>query len=309
MNPNEIKIDAIGGSGRHLLRIEGTVLVYENRLWTGQTEHLVPVELLALERSRAFDGRFLIAALLCLVFGLLGGVLLNRYLGFVSLGFFYFLIVFLRRCSTIELLYCTNSTTSDEKTIWNTLVVFWEPRHKRKEVEGFLDNINKSLELIDEYNIRPARWTFTVPAFSMFRVALAQCSVLFFLFLYIGGHLKKPVLLLFSLAPLVWYLYRRLRELKQPRLFRLGLTHYRKKQWNEAINVLDKFLQATPHHAPSIFLLVNCYVRVENFNQAIGLLEQLPDEFSEVRQTMQNDLWECKRIWQRRHPQDSLGTH
>jgi tetratricopeptide (TPR) repeat protein len=113
--------------------------------------------------------------------------------------------------------------------------------------------------------------------------------------------LQKPFLLLLALIPMALYIWNNVIKLRQhPKEFRQALASYQRKDWETAIEHLKKLLEYSPEYIPAMFMLAETYVRAEQFDKAISITAQIPEEYLDERNSLHLKIWKFKRVHLRR---------
>jgi len=111
---------------------------------------------------------------------------------------------------------------------------------------------------------------------------------------------RKLSLTYLILLPIVWFLYHKIKFKRQPEEYRKALKSCYIKEWDEAINFLKNLQRRLPEYLPAYTLLANVYTRANRFDEALEVASQLPDEYIDVAQDIQTNVWLFKRIYERR---------
>ena len=103
------------------------------------------------------------------------------------------------------------------------------------------------------------------------------------------------------LIPLGWFIYNKILAIRKvPKLLRQALKHYSKEEWEKAIDLLEILKEQFPGYLPSYTWLTWIYTRMQRYDEAMKIVSQLPDQYSDLANNITLDVWRYKRINQRR---------
>ena len=304
MEPIRLPIRQVSHAGRTDLSLEGTVLVMCERRGGMQAEVQIPVELITIwERSR-FKGTRLIWASLALLVPSIAGVwlvgmggLFAPILGLLLMlggcaAFAVFLILFFFRAPTV----CLVVAPSEQ------MIEFWRDRKNSEAVDNLLEHIDARQKLVEE--------TFANPVKSPIAMVDEPSLVRRFLvFLYLSLLptivTENTQLLLLSIVPVIWFIYRQSQYRRLPTEYRKAFRSYMKRDWNGAVESLTGLLQGYPDYIAGYALLAHVYTRWGRFDEALRVVSQLSGDWSELAQDMQTEIWRFKRMAERREEPSS----
>jgi hypothetical protein len=265
MSSTELPIKRIGGSGRANLKLEGTVLIYNEKHWCYETTLLIPVETIETSECSRFYKDLVILAIVVPVIAIL-------------LGLFMYL-----------------SELRGDDDFGEILIILDDLLNKIKEQQNLVKETQIYLSE-DVYEISDLK---QVP-----RLFLTSC-----LFCIPAVVLEKPSLLFLALIPIALYIWRNVIKLRQhPKKFRQALARYKHKDWKGTIEHLKNLLEHSPEYIPAMFMLAETYVRSEQFNEAINITAQIPEEYLDERNDLHLTIWKFKRIYLRRK-ENNLGDN
>lgn len=313
-NPNSQHTEAlpvrqIGGLRRASLYLDHTVLVFRQRQAGVERTLYIPVELVSISERRRFRGKRLITALLLLasplvVFGTLSLIMAllhvpkdskaNQVIIFampflllVGLLFFcLFLTKFFFRARTFFLTITSPSMSFE----------FWKEKKYADQIDSLIKQIEKSQANLTESTAQPIKSALTfVDQHTIIWKALA------FTWLSLMPALltEIPILLLLVIVPFVWLTYKEVQYIKQPREYKQALKFYLKKDWHGALDALDLLRQRQPDYVPAIVLMANTYIRLNDFDRALQVTSQLPDERLDLSRDLQTRIWDFQRLYER----------
>lgn len=296
------------------LSLEGTILIFHEEKGykrSVQSELQIPLELISVyERSR-LKGSYLIAALLSLLAPMLvGGIsygimsqtigvddssiyagvsavsmLALHLIGFVL--FLIFLIKFLVKRKTVCLVISPEGR----------IIEFWKGHKYSAEVDELLMQIERRKNIIEETLLQPAK---RVIGYFEAQSILPKFLALICFFSLPAVVTRKLSLTCLLLLPVAWFLYRKIELSRQPKEYRKALKSYFNKEWDKAINLLKNLQMRIPEYLPAYILLVKVYIRAGRFDEALEVASGLPNEYIDIAQDIQTDIWLHKRIYERR---------
>ena len=295
------------------LSLEGTILIFHEEKGfkrSIQSELQIPLELMSVyERSR-FKGLYLIISLLsllvpllvCGIFGMifeavgieersiytdvLGLVMLPLLLiGFVL--FWIFLIKFFKKRKTVCLVIDSDGI----------IIEFWMEQKYSAEIDELLIQIEHRKEVVEDTLLQPAK---KVIGYYEVQSILPKFFALIYFFSLPAIIAEKLSLAGLLLIPVAWYIYRQIEFKKQPAEYRKALKSYFNKEWDQAIHLLKNLRAKIPEYLPAYILLVDVYTRAHRFEEALNVASELPDEYIDMVQDIQTNIWFSKRIYERR---------
>ena len=307
-----LRIQKIKPTGNTFLSLEGTILIINESNRFVKSEVQIPVELISIYESQKFRAKFLIIALLSLAIPLLTVVIsygiLFKTLNFDPQGiimemhiflffpllligivlFLIFLIKFSIRRKAVSLVISPN----------NFAIEFWKERKQEKEIDELLNQIEYRKSIIEESMIQPMQKSVGFGERRSMIPQLISSMILFSMPALITDNIK---LLPIALIPLAFFIYKKIFELtKIPKLFRQALKHFFKEEWDNAINLLKTLKEQFPGYIPSYTLLISIYTRTNQYDEAMEIVSELPDQYNDLANNITSDIWRYKRINQRR---------
>jgi tetratricopeptide (TPR) repeat protein len=310
MSSIRIPIKRVGGFGRAHLKLEGTVLIFNEKHWCYETTLLIPIETIETsELSRFYKDLVILAIAVPIIaitiglFGyffalrsedelegiliiLFGTVLLVTILFEIGL-LFGFIMNFLFTKKTICL--TTNNNAVE--------IEFWKKRKTAKRIDDLLCQIKEQQALVKGNQVHQFEDVFEISDINQIpSLFLKSCF-----FCVPAVIIEKPFLLFLAIIPTVLYIWNNVIQLRRhPKQFRSALKSYRRKDWQKAIEHLKNLLEYSPEYIPAIFMLAETYVRDEQFDKAISLTSQIPEEYLDERNTLHTQIWKFKRVHLRR---------
>jgi hypothetical protein len=305
-----LPIKRIGGCGRAHLKLEGSVLIFNEKHWCYETTLLIPIETVEIsECSRFYRDLAILAVvvpIIAIIFSfvmylyalrhdndlsgtltiLLGTMLLVIIL--LEIGLLFGLLMnFLFTKKTI----CLSTGNSGVK------IEFWRQRKIVERIDDLLRQIKEQQALVKETQTHHSEDIYEISDVNQIR-RLIPISCLFCLPAVI---LQQPSLLLIAMIPTALYIWRNIIKLRQhPKEFRQAFASYKCKDWQGAIEHLKILLEYSPEYIPAMFMLAETYVRAEQFDKAINITAQIPEEYLDERNTLHLHIWKFKRIHLRR---------
>ncbi len=308
MEPIRLPIRQVSHTARTDLSLEGTVLVMCERQGGMQAEVQIPVELISIWERARFKGTRLIWALFVLflslvAMGLLGALFgvtdSNRQLSlFVPVAFVVlmlggclaFCILLLRfffRAPTV----CLVVAPSEQM-----IEFWWEPKDSER-IDTLLEQIEHRQKLVEETFATPVK----SPVASVDEPSLWRKLLAFFYAACIPAVIAGDMrLLMLTVLPIVWFLYRQAQYRRLPTEYRRAFRHYLKRNWAGAVESLQNLLRTYPDYIPAYALLAHVYTRWGRFDDALGVVSQLGEDWAELAQDMQTQIWRFKRMAERR---------
>lgn len=309
-----LTIHQVNGVKNSYLSLEGTILIFHEQKGYRrfiQSELQIPVELISVYEISRFKGSYLIMSLLSLsvpllttailygivfdmmkvdnesIYGDLFAVttLILFLLGLVM--FLVFLIKFIIKRKTVCLVIAPNGIT----------IEFWKESKNSREVDELLNQIDQRKAIVEENLTRPAK---KIVGFVDERSNLPKFIFLTWLFSLPAVITRKLSLTYLILLPIVWLLYKEITFKRQPKEYREALKSYFNKEWEKSIHLLKNLQKRLPTYIPAYILLVSVYTRTHRFDEALEVTSKLPDEYLNVAQDIQKDVWLFKRMFERR---------
>ena len=318
MSSTELPIKRIGGSGRANLKLEGTVLIYNEKHWCYETTLLIPVETIETSECSRFYKDLVILAIVVPVIAILLGLFmyLSELRGDDDFGeiliILFWTILLVTIIFEIGLLFALiMNFLFPKKTICLTTtsnavnIEFWKERKTAKRIDDLLNKIKEQQNLVKETQIYHSEDVYEISDLKQVpRLFLTSC-----LFCIPAVVLEKPSLLFLALIPIALYIWRNVIKLRQhPKKFRQALARYKHKDWKGTIKHLKNLLEHSPEYIPAMFMLAETYVRSEQFNEAINITAQIPEEYLDERNDLHLTIWKFKRIYLRRK-ENNLGDN
>jgi tetratricopeptide (TPR) repeat protein len=317
MSSIRIPIKRVGGFGRAHLKLEGTVLIFNEKHWCYETTLLIPIETIETsELSRFYKDLAILAIAVPIIattiglFGyffalrgedelrgtliiLFGTILLVTILLEIVL-LFGLMMNFLFTKKTI-CLTTTNNTVEIE---------FWKQRKIVEKIDDLIRQIKEQQALLKENQVHQSEDVFEISDINQIpSLFLKSCF-----FCIPALIIEKPLLLLLALIPSALYIWRNVIKLRQhPKEFRQALASYKRKDWERAIKYLKNLLEYSPENIPAMSMLAETYVRAEQFDKAISITAQISEEYLDERNALHLQIWKFKRIHLRRK-EDNLGN-
>jgi hypothetical protein len=297
-----LSIRTVGGL-KVTLEIQGTILVYKRSCRAFDEEAWIPVESVELSKRRKFRGDALIVGLLvmvaCVIWPLalfvtpMQGPLVERLSGIYSstliLGGVVLLLCFIRsfkRHKTICV--CFRDGHSIE---------FWKSGRMARQIEEFESVLRQKQRCVQEHitEMEDVAVTFTLYKSEFIR-SLAMILP-FCLPAVITGDAR---LLLLTILPILWFLYKQIALVRHPRLYKQACRHYRHRRWNQAVENLNDLLSAQPDCTPAHILLVRAHTRLGQYDQALQAVSHFPEEDCGTAEDLYSEIWRFKRLDKRR---------
>lgn len=294
------------------LSLEGTILVFHQEKGyrrSIRSELQIPLELVSVYERFRFRGRYLIVSLLSLLAPLLVGalsygifhgtievddrsiysvVIVIAWLVLILVGFVLFLVFLIRfviKRKTVCLVMAPEGM----------MIEFWKER--KSEVDELLKQIEFRKGFLEKTLDKPAG---KIVGFSEEHSILPRFFSLFYLSSLPALITEKLSLTCLMLLPVAWFLYRKMEFFKQPKEYRRAVRNYFDGEWNKAIDLLRSLRARIPEYLPACLLLVKVYTRANRFDEALEAAAELPDEYVDMAQDIQTDIWLFRRIYERR---------
>jgi len=309
-----LTIHQINGVKNSYLSLEGTILIFHEEKGYRrfiQSDLQIPVELISVYEISRFRGGYLIMSLLSLLVPLLtagilygivfdamkvdnesiyGGLFVVTMLIILLTGFivfWVFLIKFFIKRKTVRLVIAPDGV----------IIEFWKEQKYLTKIDELLSQIAQRKALVEETLLQPAK---KIVGFFEERSMLPKFFFLIYLFSLPAVITRKLSLTYLILLPIVWLLYHKIKFKRQPEEYRKALKSCYNKEWDEAINFLKNLQRRLPEYLPAYTLLANVYTRANRFDEALEVASQLPDEYIDLAQDIQTNVWLFKRIYERR---------
>ena len=310
MEYNSVRIHRIGNSDKSSLTLEGTVLVLEEKNRNIHSETEIPVELISISECRRFEAKRLIIALLCPVVSLiLGGFLAvfpTKILGFSVdstcahvclivmclllllsiVGFCIYLVMFLIRVQTVVFCIAPDGDT----------IEFWKSKKDSQKIDELIEQIKQKQAVVETRFEHPAKNSIYSSIYS----PVLRIIVIFFLFALPALSTERVYLFLLLLLPGIWLVYKGIQYISHPKEYRKAMRFHIRKDWDNAIRSLNHLKKDCPEYLPAYTLLVNTYIHTKRFDDALNVAASLPDEYRDLAQDIQTDVWYFKRLYERR---------
>jgi len=200
--------------------------------------------------------------------------------------FFIYLVKFFIRVKTVTFFIAPNSTK----------IEFWKNKKDAQKIDQLIELIEQrqaTVEIPLEY---PSGNSIYASKYSPVLKFLASL----FMFSVPALMTEDVRLFLLVLLPVVWFAYKGIQYMKLPAEYRKAISFYIQKRWDDAINLLDILRQQSPQYLPAYTLLVGIYLRIKRFDDALSTAASLPDDYCELAQKLQTDIWYFKRLYERR---------
>jgi len=292
------------------LILEGTILIYNEKNWCNETTMLIPIETIEMSECSRFYRDLVILAIVVPVIattiGLFGYFFALRSEDelegtFIILLGTIFLVTILLEIGLLFGLVMnflfTKKTICLETGISGVKIEFWKKRKTAKKIEDLLRQIKEQQALVKETQEHHLEDVCEI-------IDVNQIPSLFLkscLFCIPAVITEKPFLLLLALIPTVLYTWNNVIKLRRhPTQFRSALKSYKRKDWQKAIEHLKNLLESSPKYIPAMFMLAETYVRAEQFDEAISITAQIPEEYLDERNTLHTQIWKFKRVHLRR---------
>ncbi len=292
------------------MKLEGTILIYNEKHWCYETTLLIPIETIEIsERSRFYRDLAILAIavpIIATIFGFfmylfvlrgedeLGGTLTILFwtalvvIILLEIGLLFGLLMnFLFTKKTI----CLTTSNSGVE------IEFWKERKNVKRIDDLLQQIKVQQALIKETQTHHSQDVYEISDSNQIpRLLSISCF-----FCIPAVMLNKPLLLLLVLIPIALYIWRNVIKLRQhPKEFRQAFASYKRKDWQGTIEHLKNLLEYSPEYTPAMFMLAQTYIRSEQFDEAINITAQIPEEYLDERNDLHLYIWKLKRVHLRR---------
>jgi hypothetical protein len=309
MSTEHIKIRRIGESGNAYLKLEGTVLLVNQKNWFSEFKLMIPIESIHISEHARFYKDLLTLVLLIpllpfvvfMFMYLLGEITLNGIQE--NLNVIILVIAIFEFWMLFALVFNFLFT---KKTVRLSIanppidIEFWKKRRDAKRIDFFLNQIKqKQLQFHDDSKNQPVK---------VFEISntnpLGRLFGLWMLFCLPAVILQKYALLCLSLIPIAGYFYSSFKIMKQPNEFRQALKKIRHKKWDKAIELLKHLHEELPEYIPAIYLLIYTYIDAEKFDEALNFVDTVPENYFPDSNAIRLNLWKWKRINIRRIESD-----
>lgn len=315
MESIELPVRLIDDTTRAHLSLEGTVLIFSQCRGREESEVQIPVELLDVSEASRFKASRLIAALLALLVPLLAvglfGVVSGAFdedsepnVGVALASILLVLCGFVAFCILLTSFFFRVKTVRFTVAPSGKAIEFWRSKKDSTTIDELLRQIDERQKLVDELCVAPGKGAIAFadePSLGRQFVAYTFISVI------PAMILRRPVLLLLALAPVVWLLYRITQRRRHPIEFRQALRCYRAKDWDGAAEQLVGLLDRQPEYLPAYFLLLTVFTRSARFDDALDIAARLQADWPQVAQDLQTDIWRIRRMAERRKGQGLCG--
>lgn len=317
MASESLKIRMIGGHGRSYIKLEGTVLILNQKAWFSESKIMIPIESISISEHPRFykDLLILVVIIPLLVLSVLTYMYFQeeidtseiRGMLFPVIGVIVFLefwmlfalvFNFLFTKKTVCLAYFSDNPEVDSEDVVEAdfKIEFWKKRKNAKQIDVFLEQIRqKQREITDNLDNESGNF------FEIRNVSpIGRLIGLWLLFCIPSLLFEKPILLLLSLIPIAWYFYSSFQLMRQPKEFRKALRNLRHKQGDQAIELLLQLHEQEPDYIPAIYLLIDAYISAERFDEAQSFVSEIPDDYFQDVNAVHLNIWKWKRIHMRR---------
>jgi len=296
------------------ISLEGTILIFHEEKGfkrSIQSDLQIPLELISVCERARFRGNHLIASLLSLltpmlITGISYGIIFETFkvndksiysdifvvttlivllIGFVL--FWVFLIKFFIKSKTVCLVIAPDGR----------FIEFWKEHKYSEDIDELLMQIERRKEIVEETLMQPAK---KIVGFCEEHSLLPKFISLFCFFSLPAVITQKLSLTYLLLLPIAWFFYRKIEFTRQPKEYRKALKSYFNKEWDQSINFLKSLRARIPKYLPAYILLVKIYMRLDKFDEALEVASELPEEYTDIAQDIQTDVWLYKRIYKRR---------
>ena len=309
MTSETLKIKRVGEHGRHFLRLEGTILIYNQKNWASESKLMIPIELIYISEHPRFYKNLLTIALIILVFPIIMIIITLFYEGiksseveeliFAAIGVTLLLELGLAIPLIFNFLFA-KKTVRLSVADSGFFVEFWKIRTHIKRINSFIEKLQqKQQQLEEDIYHRPGK-PFEIRKVNPKVVLFFRCI----LFCLPSVIFQKLFFLPLALIPIAQYMRIWFQIIKQPKEFRLALNYFRRKQWDEAIELLMNLHKQYPDYAPAMFLLLDTYIHAERFDDALTFSNEIPQNYLRDSNALNLHLWQLKRMNMRRHDSD-----
>ncbi len=304
MASESLKIKMIGGHGRSSLKLEGTVLILNQKSWVSESKLMIPIESISVSEHPRFYKDLLIVALIIILFPLImltfmyfsGQMSLKDLKGdyIIVAGVIALLEFFVLFALVFNFLF-TKKTVCLEGIGFK--IEFWKKRIHAKCIDYFLEQLKQKQLQIDSDGENINNRIFGIRNVNPKSVLLGRCI----LFCLPALILQNFNLLILAFVPIALYLKSFLQIMRQPKEFRQSLKCFRRKKWDEAIKLLLHLHEQYPDYAPAMFLLLDTYIHAERFDDALTFSNEIPENYIPDSNALNLNLWQWKRMNMRRN--------
>ncbi len=307
-----LRIQKINPTGKTFLSLEGTILIINESNRYAKSELQVPVELISIYEDKKCKAKDILISLISIPFIAFSGAMLYGFLvglsndinknilwyiviaGFfvlflIGISFFlFFIIKFFLKQKTISLVISPN----------NFEIEFWKKRKQEKEIDEFLNQIEYRKTIVEDSMVQPLQKSVGFGTQRTMIPLLIGSMVL----LSLPAEITKNIKLLpIALIPLVWFIYNKILAIRKvPKLLRQAIQLYSKEEWDKAINMLEILKEQFPEYLPSYTWLIWIYSHTQRYDEAMEVVSQIPDQYTDIANNITADIWRYKRINQRR---------
>jgi hypothetical protein len=307
-----LRIHQIKSSGKTFLSLEGTILIINERKRYAKSEVQIPVELISIYENKKFRAKDLIIPILFLPFIAFFGAMSYASLlmiqsvnklnstDYINIsGFFVsFLVVIIIFLTFLIKFFMKRNTVTFVIAPNNFVIDFWKERKQAKEIDELLEQIENRKTYVEESMTQPLQKSVGFGEQRTMIPQLIGSMVLFSMPALITDNIKLMPL---ALIPLAYYIYNKINVItKVPKLYRQTLKHYFKEEWDKAIILLKKLQEQFPEYLPCHTLLISIYTRTNRYDEALEVVSELPDQYTDLTNNITTDIWRYKRINQRR---------
>ena len=307
-NPSDRQIDAIpirllSGPSKAWLGLEGSVLTYRDKVWSGETCIDIPVELASFFEKKRFKGDWLIAALLSPILLLgMGGTVFGLWHLFVTnpsetvmvgcmgtagvLGLLAFLILLGR--------FCVRDTTLTLHVVPEGFAItFWANGTKGIALRQLVDESMRRKALVEETIAFPMKRAVGD------RIVQPWKRTAGFVFLAIlpAVFTEIPWLLVVVLVPVGLHLYSACAMARAPQAYRRAATCFSKRQWHAAGEHIATCLVQFPDDLPARLAMIELKMRMDDYDGAESALAEIQNDLDvDTLQSIQHDIVIRRRI-------------
>ncbi len=310
MEDISLQIHKTSQSNKSNLTLEGTVLIFEEKNKVIESEMQIPVELITIYEGKKFRGSRLIIGLLFpvislfvsiisgfFVFDFLGVSKDSIYFGIFLICFFsVFLLSIIFGCICVVLFFVRAKTVSFVISPDEYIIEFWKDKKASQKIDEFLEQIEQRQTIVETPFEHPAANSIYTSRYS----PILRVILIIFLFAIPALITEIPYLFFLVLLPVIWFVFRGMQYLDQPKEYRQAMKSYVQKHWVQSIKLLDCLKEKRPEYLPAYYLLVDIYLHIKNFDDALGVAAALPHEFDNLAQNIQTSIWYYKRLYERR---------
>lgn len=280
----------------------------------------IPVELITVFEGKRFKARRLIAALLVLLTSIVVAVIPPTLYGptdtgnreltiFDVIGMVVLLAGFLAFCVLLVSFFFRARTVCLTIAPQGSCIEFWKQRKYAQAIDLLVEQIRQRQQTVAEAAFAPAKWPAAYADSPSLTRRFLACSYFAILPALIT---QQPRWFLLIIFPITWYVFRQAQYLRQPRVYRRAVRCYRRKNWDEAADLLAGLLGRYPDYLPAYLLLVHVHTRSGRFDDALEIIAQYGDTWPHLSQGLHTAAWHCKRVGMRREdnglPPDPGGS-